>query len=87
MGYTINALTGNFDKVKVPVTDVTTEPGQSGSNGDLLTGYVGSDGILYFRTNSSLYKLVGTQIIPVSIGSGEVIGFANYGITYANPVT
>lgn len=84
-----NVFTGQLDYTGVPVKTDSAIPAQTGTNGDLQTQFVSSEGRLYFRVNDTLYYVVGTQQAfaapSINIKRGQPIGLM--GVTYADDVT
>jgi hypothetical protein len=87
-----NPFTGQLDYTGVPVKSGTAVPNSNvnaGPDGLLESGYIVSDGILYFRAGGNMYKLTGTLVPPNTASNpmilkGQPIGLM--GVTYAEDV-
>jgi len=78
-----NPFTGQLDYVGVPVRTDSEIPSETGSDGDIQTQFVGTDGRLYFRVNGILYYVNGVQqVFAINIQAGQPIGLA--GVTYGD---
>ena len=89
MGFEINPLTGQLDKVKVPIKSGTADPTQA-VDGDIESAFLSSEGRVYFRVNGVNYYLAGTPlvepVVPLDIKRGQPMVLL-MALTYADDIT